>query len=72
MWGKRFEFIWTEMTYCVKVHCGEKAQLCCFSDSVGKGFDLQPMSVRWLQRAVSLGLIRRSVLTSEAKPLTSN
>lgn len=44
------------------------------ADSVDESrFDLRPVSVRWLQPTISLGLTRRSVLTTEAKPLrTSN
>ncbi len=33
------------------------------------GFDLWPVSVHWQQRAISLGLIKRSVLTTETKAL---
>lgn len=40
------------------------------ADSVDESrFDLWPVSVRWLQPTISLGLTRRSVLTTEAKPL---
>lgn len=44
--------------------------LCCLADSVDESrFDLWPVSTCWLQRAVSLRSIRRSVLTTEVDPL---
>ena len=52
----------------------ENGSLCCLTDSLEsggtlRGFDLWPVSVRWSQRAISLGLTKQSVLTAEDKPL---
>lgn len=52
----------------------ENSSLCRLTDSLEsgatvKGFDLWPVSVRWRQRAISLGLTKQSVLTAEDKPL---